>query len=183
MPEETRKQYMTVTGEDLTIKGWKAVTLIIGAITMQICFILANVQSPLRGLSDIDENTVTVHTGNSPHIEKKGWIEQLHPLGAHLHAAATVLPGLHKPNEIKLDSSINSTYSPSLPTTLLLATSRKSVNKPISPNNFDSHNKHPNKNKIAIPLHTCHTDLGVQSTSRPKDNLYIIDAVDSRNNL
>eukprot|EP00971_Amphidinium_carterae_P180998 3590690-Amphidinium_carterae.4 len=45
MPESTRKQYVTVTGEGLTIKGWKEVALLIGAITMQICFIVANVQS------------------------------------------------------------------------------------------------------------------------------------------
>eukprot|EP00971_Amphidinium_carterae_P047539 936337-Amphidinium_carterae.1 len=164
MPEETRKQYVTVTGEGLTIEGWKEVTLIIGAITMQICFIVANVQSPLLGLPDIDDNNVTVHTGINPHIERKG---------------------LHKPNEIKLDSSINSRYNPSLPTTdcwrhrgfeevsQQQANIPKQLRQPPQPGD-----NHPNKNKVYIALHTCHTDLGVQSASRPKDNLHIIDAVD-----
>eukprot|EP00971_Amphidinium_carterae_P286555 5689068-Amphidinium_carterae.1 len=86
---------------------------------MQICFIVANVQSPLLGLPDIDDNNVTVHTGNNPYIKEKGLVEQLHPFRAHLHAAAMVLPGLHQPNEIKLDSLINLRYNPSLPTTLI----------------------------------------------------------------
>eukprot|EP00971_Amphidinium_carterae_P313163 6223849-Amphidinium_carterae.1 len=72
MPESARKQYVTVTGEGLTIEGWKEVTLVIGAITMQIRFIVANVQSALLRLTDIDDNNVTVHTGKKPHIEKNG---------------------------------------------------------------------------------------------------------------
>eukprot|EP00971_Amphidinium_carterae_P015025 296923-Amphidinium_carterae.2 len=35
-------------------------------------------------------------------------------LGAHLHAATMVLPGFHKPNEIKLDNMVNSRYNPSI---------------------------------------------------------------------
>eukprot|EP00971_Amphidinium_carterae_P214101 4248914-Amphidinium_carterae.3 len=52
--------------------------------------------------------TVTVHTGKKPHIEKNGLVEQF------------VLPGFHKPNEIKLDETINSRYNPSKPTTLIV---------------------------------------------------------------
>eukprot|EP00971_Amphidinium_carterae_P169233 3352680-Amphidinium_carterae.3 len=51
---------------------------------MQICFIVANVQSPLLGLLDIDDNKVTVHTGDEPYIEQFVNKEQLHSLGAHL---------------------------------------------------------------------------------------------------
>eukprot|EP00971_Amphidinium_carterae_P132987 2633531-Amphidinium_carterae.1 len=79
-----------------------------------------DVQSLLLGLPDIDENKVTVHTGDKPYIDKLGKTEQLHSLGAHLHAAAMVLPGFHKPNEIKLDNTINTRYNPSLPTTLIV---------------------------------------------------------------
>eukprot|EP00971_Amphidinium_carterae_P318158 6324294-Amphidinium_carterae.1 len=39
---------------------------------MQIRFIVANVQSALLALPDIDDNNVTVHTGEKPHIEKNG---------------------------------------------------------------------------------------------------------------
>eukprot|EP00971_Amphidinium_carterae_P292775 5812538-Amphidinium_carterae.1 len=91
MPESARRQY--VTGEGLTIARWKEVTLVIGALTMQIRFIVAN-------------STLA--------------IEQLHPHGAHLHAAAMVLPWFHKPNEIKLDETINSRFNPSKPTTLIV---------------------------------------------------------------
>eukprot|EP00971_Amphidinium_carterae_P041180 808624-Amphidinium_carterae.1 len=80
---------------------------------MQIRCIVANLQSALLGLPDIDDNNVAVHTGKKPHIEKNGLVGQLHSLGAHLHAAAMVLPGFHKPNEIKPDNSINSRYNPS----------------------------------------------------------------------
>eukprot|EP00971_Amphidinium_carterae_P287269 5702502-Amphidinium_carterae.1 len=78
MPEETRKQYVTVTGEGLTIKSWQEVTLliiglIIGAITMKICLIVAKLQSPLLGLPDIDDDNVTVHTGNNPNIERRDY--------------------------------------------------------------------------------------------------------------
>eukprot|EP00971_Amphidinium_carterae_P287070 5698615-Amphidinium_carterae.1 len=88
MPESTRRQFMTVTGEGMTISGWKEVTLVIGHMTMQIRFIVANVQSGLLGLPDIDENNVTVHTGKQPYLEKNGRFEQLHPHAAHLHVAA-----------------------------------------------------------------------------------------------
>eukprot|EP00971_Amphidinium_carterae_P162088 3213058-Amphidinium_carterae.1 len=103
MPESARRQYVTVTREGLTIEGWKEVTL-----------------SALLGLPDIDDDTVAIHTGKKPRIEKNGLVEQVHSLGAHLHAAAMVLPGFHKPNEIKLDNSINSRYNPSKPTTLII---------------------------------------------------------------
>eukprot|EP00971_Amphidinium_carterae_P187052 3712866-Amphidinium_carterae.1 len=56
MSEAARRQYVTVTGEGFTIEGWKEVTLVIGAITIQIRFIVANVQSALLGLPDIDDN-------------------------------------------------------------------------------------------------------------------------------
>eukprot|EP00971_Amphidinium_carterae_P174672 3462341-Amphidinium_carterae.3 len=103
MPESARRQYVTVAGEGLAISGWKEVTLVIGTMTMQVRFIVANVQSALLGLPDLDENNATVHTGKKPHLEKNGRFEQLHPHGAHLHAVAIVLPGLHKPNEVKID--------------------------------------------------------------------------------
>eukprot|EP00971_Amphidinium_carterae_P350019 6491346-Amphidinium_carterae.1 len=74
--------------------------------------------SSSRTSRHIDDNNVTVHTGKKLHIEKNGLLEQLHALGAHLHAAAIVPPGCHKPNQIKLDNSINSRYNPSKPTTL-----------------------------------------------------------------
>eukprot|EP00971_Amphidinium_carterae_P206334 4094329-Amphidinium_carterae.2 len=84
---------------------------------MQIC---ANVQSPLLGLPDIDKNKVIVHTGDKPYIEKVGKVEQLHRLGSHLHAAAMVLPGLRKPNEIQLDKSVCTRYNPPLRSTLIV---------------------------------------------------------------
>eukprot|EP00971_Amphidinium_carterae_P172531 3420061-Amphidinium_carterae.3 len=65
MADETRKQYVKVTGEGLKIQGWKETTLIIGTITMQVCFIVANVQSPQLGLPDINDSRVTVHTGDT----------------------------------------------------------------------------------------------------------------------
>eukprot|EP00971_Amphidinium_carterae_P348263 6490407-Amphidinium_carterae.4 len=71
---------------------------------------ITNVHSALLGLPDIDDNTVTVHTGKKPHIEKNllnGLVEHLHSLGAHLHTAAMVLP-------------VNSKYNPSKPTTLIV---------------------------------------------------------------
>eukprot|EP00971_Amphidinium_carterae_P160318 3178206-Amphidinium_carterae.2 len=114
MPESTRKRCVTVTGEGLTIAGWKEVTLITGSITMQICFIVANVQSALLELPDIDDNNVTVHTCNKPYIEKRGLVEQLHPLGAHLHATAMVIPGLHKPTDSTV-RSIRGTILQNLP--------------------------------------------------------------------
>eukprot|EP00971_Amphidinium_carterae_P350278 6491466-Amphidinium_carterae.5 len=125
MAEESRKQYVTVTGEGLTIQGWKETTLIIGTITMQVCFIVANVQFPLIGLSDLNDNKTTIHTGIKPYIEQFGHNEQLHLLGQHLHIAAIALPGLHTPNEIQFDNSIQKRYN--RPSTSSL---RSSVNKP-----------------------------------------------------
>eukprot|EP00971_Amphidinium_carterae_P307519 6111189-Amphidinium_carterae.1 len=66
MADETREIYMTVTSEGLTIQGWKETTLIIGTITMQLCFIVANVQSPLIGLPDLTDNKTVIHTGDKP---------------------------------------------------------------------------------------------------------------------
>eukprot|EP00971_Amphidinium_carterae_P075641 1494422-Amphidinium_carterae.1 len=96
MPESAHRQLVTVTGEGLAITGWKEVNLVIGHMTMQIRFIVSNVQSALLGLPDIDENNVTVHTGEKPYLKKNGRFECLHPHVAHLHAAAIVLPGLLK---------------------------------------------------------------------------------------
>eukprot|EP00971_Amphidinium_carterae_P032397 638092-Amphidinium_carterae.2 len=70
MPDSARRQYVTVTIESLTIEGWKEVTRVIGAIAMQIRFIVANVQVALLGRPDIDDNNVTIHTGKKPHIVK-----------------------------------------------------------------------------------------------------------------
>eukprot|EP00971_Amphidinium_carterae_P000881 17174-Amphidinium_carterae.2 len=121
MPESARRQFETVTGEGLTISGWKEVTLVIGHMTMQIRFIrvVANVHSALLGLPDIDEHNVTVHTGKQPYLEKNGRFENLHPHEAHLHATAIVLPGLHTPNEVKIDMAVNTKYSPNKPTTII----------------------------------------------------------------
>eukprot|EP00971_Amphidinium_carterae_P017975 354255-Amphidinium_carterae.1 len=56
MADEDKKQYVTVTGEGLTIHWWKQVTLLVGVITMQVSFIVANVQSALLGLPDLNKN-------------------------------------------------------------------------------------------------------------------------------
>eukprot|EP00971_Amphidinium_carterae_P312913 6218539-Amphidinium_carterae.3 len=101
MPESARRQFVTMR------------------------FIVANVQSALLGLPDIDENNVTVHTtGKHPYLEKNGEFEQLHPHGAHLHSAAMVLPGLHcrlhKHNEVKIDMAVNTRYDPNKPTTIIV---------------------------------------------------------------
>eukprot|EP00971_Amphidinium_carterae_P109262 2163655-Amphidinium_carterae.1 len=58
MTEEARKQYVTVTGEGLDITGWKETTMVIGKVLMQVRFIVANVQSPLIGLPDLDNNEI-----------------------------------------------------------------------------------------------------------------------------
>eukprot|EP00971_Amphidinium_carterae_P228704 4536669-Amphidinium_carterae.4 len=58
MAEETRKQYVTVTGEGLTIQGWKETTLISGTITVQ------------------------------PYIKQFGNNNQLLLIGAHLYIAS-----------------------------------------------------------------------------------------------
>eukprot|EP00971_Amphidinium_carterae_P244546 4855670-Amphidinium_carterae.3 len=56
MGDETKKQYVTVTGEGLTIHGWKEVTILVGCISLQISFVVANVQSALLGLPDLNKN-------------------------------------------------------------------------------------------------------------------------------
>eukprot|EP00971_Amphidinium_carterae_P058803 1162668-Amphidinium_carterae.1 len=61
IPESARRQFVTVTGKGLTITGWKEVTLLVGHMSMQLRFIVANVQSALLGLPDIDKNNVSVH--------------------------------------------------------------------------------------------------------------------------
>eukprot|EP00971_Amphidinium_carterae_P015298 301864-Amphidinium_carterae.1 len=66
MSEQVRKQYVTVTGEGLSITGWKET---IGNIIMQVKFIVANVQSPFIGLPDMDYNEIVMHTGAEPTIE------------------------------------------------------------------------------------------------------------------
>eukprot|EP00971_Amphidinium_carterae_P232641 4616874-Amphidinium_carterae.1 len=101
MGDETKKQYVTVTGEGLTIHGWKEVTTLVGCISLQIRFVVANVQFALLGLPDLNKNKVTFHTGVNPYIEKvsaitshKTW-EQLQTRGAHIYASAIVLPGFN----------------------------------------------------------------------------------------
>eukprot|EP00971_Amphidinium_carterae_P301720 5994116-Amphidinium_carterae.2 len=126
MGDEAKKQYVTVTGEGLTIHGWKHVRLLVGRISLQVSFVVANVHSALLGLPDLNKNNVTFHTGVIPYIEKysattghKTW-EPLRSRGAHIHAAAIVLDGFYKPHNIYLDSDFNSRYNPSLPTTVLV---------------------------------------------------------------
>eukprot|EP00971_Amphidinium_carterae_P077537 1532295-Amphidinium_carterae.1 len=70
MSEQVKKQYVTVTGEGLSITGWKETTLVIGNIIMQVKFIVANVQSPLIGSPDMDYNEIVMHTGAEPTIEQ-----------------------------------------------------------------------------------------------------------------
>eukprot|EP00971_Amphidinium_carterae_P239416 4752937-Amphidinium_carterae.1 len=101
--------YVTVTGEGLTIHGWKQVTLLVGAITMHVSSIVANVQPALLGLPDLNKNKVRFHTGVFPYIEKHkettsqlAW-EPLQSKGAHTHAASIVLDGFYKPDNIYLD--------------------------------------------------------------------------------
>eukprot|EP00971_Amphidinium_carterae_P125385 2484049-Amphidinium_carterae.1 len=62
---------------------------------MQVKFIVANVQSPLLGLPDMDYNELVMHTGAEPTIEQHGYYEAAMKIGSHLHVAAMVLPGLH----------------------------------------------------------------------------------------
>eukprot|EP00971_Amphidinium_carterae_P298584 5932335-Amphidinium_carterae.1 len=87
MPEHVRKQYVTVTGEGLSISGWKETTLVIGNILMQVKFIVANVQ-PLIGLPDMDYNEIVMHTGAEPTIEQYGYQELSMKIGSHLYIAA-----------------------------------------------------------------------------------------------
>eukprot|EP00971_Amphidinium_carterae_P348925 6490746-Amphidinium_carterae.1 len=62
MAEESRKQHVTITSEGLPIQGWKETTLIVGAITMQVCFVVANVQSPLDYQTSTTTTTTTTTT-------------------------------------------------------------------------------------------------------------------------
>eukprot|EP00971_Amphidinium_carterae_P079505 1573084-Amphidinium_carterae.1 len=92
---------------------------------MQVCFIVANVQSPLLGLPDIDDNKATIHTGDKPYctgpyIEQFSNNEQLLQIGSHLHVATMVLPGFYTPNEIQLDNTVNTRYSSTSPTTFIV---------------------------------------------------------------
>eukprot|EP00971_Amphidinium_carterae_P249291 4948483-Amphidinium_carterae.1 len=88
MGEDAKKQYVTVTGEGLTIDPWSA----------------------LLGLLDLNKNKVTFHTGVFPYIEKHSEttshkaLEPLQSRGAHIHAASIVLDGFYKPHNIYLDS-------------------------------------------------------------------------------
>eukprot|EP00971_Amphidinium_carterae_P281570 5590099-Amphidinium_carterae.2 len=111
MGDEAKKQYVTVTGEGLTIHGWKMDTFLF---------------SLSLGLPDLNKIKVTFHTGVFPYIEKhiettshKAW-EPLQSRGAHIHSASIVLDGFYKPHNIYLDSGANSRYNPSLPTTVLI---------------------------------------------------------------
>eukprot|EP00971_Amphidinium_carterae_P056813 1123239-Amphidinium_carterae.1 len=64
---------------------------------MQVSFVVANVQSALLGLPDLNKNNVTFHTGGRPYIKKRkpynGQVayELLQSRGAHIHAASIVL--------------------------------------------------------------------------------------------
>eukprot|EP00971_Amphidinium_carterae_P048948 964526-Amphidinium_carterae.4 len=111
MTEETMKQDVTVTEEGLNVQGWKETALIIGTVIMQFCFIVANVQSPLIGFPDLNDNRTKIHTGDEPHIEQFGHIEQLLEIGSHLHVVSMVLPGFHTPNEIQVDNTVNTELS------------------------------------------------------------------------
>eukprot|EP00971_Amphidinium_carterae_P083345 1649624-Amphidinium_carterae.1 len=85
---------------------------------MQVCVIVANVQSPLTGLPDLNDNKTPLHTGDKPYIEQFGHSEQLLHIGSRLHVASMVLPGFHTPNEIQVNNTFNTRYSPMYPTTL-----------------------------------------------------------------
>eukprot|EP00971_Amphidinium_carterae_P305787 6077165-Amphidinium_carterae.2 len=116
MAEESRQRYLTLTDEGLTIQGWKETTFIIGAITMQVRFVVANLQSQLIGLLDLNDNKTIIHSGDNPYIEQFGYNEQLHLLGQHLHIAAIALPGpgnpgFHTPNEIQFENTVQKRYN------------------------------------------------------------------------
>eukprot|EP00971_Amphidinium_carterae_P182779 3627255-Amphidinium_carterae.1 len=113
VPITTMTQYITVTGEDLQLHGWKETQMIGGEMLMQVNFIVANAQSPLIGLDDMDFNEVSMHTGTRQYIEQSPHKEQLLKIGSHLYVAAMVIPGLHNPNEIIWDRSIRTRYTPS----------------------------------------------------------------------
>eukprot|EP00971_Amphidinium_carterae_P015932 314552-Amphidinium_carterae.1 len=59
---------------------------------MQVKFIVANVQSPLIGLPDMDYNELVMHTGAEPTIEQYGCQEPL--------------PGLHTYEEVRIDQTV-----------------------------------------------------------------------------
>eukprot|EP00971_Amphidinium_carterae_P312047 6202876-Amphidinium_carterae.2 len=164
-------------GQGLTIKGWKETTLINGTITVQVCFIVANVQSPLLGLHDIDDNKVTVHTGDKPYIEKFGNNEQLHRIGAHLHVASMVLPGFHTPNEKSTQGTAQHLQQHSLWVTL-----RSSANKPTHHDNCDNHHNQQSKNKKRTELPPYITKVGARYVSEHKDNQHTTEKVHSKNN-
>eukprot|EP00971_Amphidinium_carterae_P018964 373673-Amphidinium_carterae.1 len=102
--------------------------------------------------ADIDDNKVTVYTGDKPYIEQFGNNEQLHHIGAHLHVASMVLPGFHTPNEIKLDNTVNTRYS-------LTPPDRKGALKEQSTLHFDYAYNNPADKK----MHTIST--GVETTT------------------
>eukprot|EP00971_Amphidinium_carterae_P262070 5198264-Amphidinium_carterae.1 len=133
--EETKKHYVTVTGEGLKIQKWKETTLIIGTIVMQVCFIVGNVQSPLIGLPDLNDDKTTIHTGDKPYIEQSGHSEQLLHIGSHLHVVSMVLPGFHTPNEIQVDNTVNTRYSPMDATTFIVGDIESTINKPTYQDN------------------------------------------------
>eukprot|EP00971_Amphidinium_carterae_P096245 1904539-Amphidinium_carterae.1 len=108
-PQRKKKQYATVTGKKWNIQGWKETTLIIGTIIVQVNFIVANVQSALIGLPDINDNMTTIHLGTN-----------LTYIGSHLHSVSMVLAGFHTPNETQVDNTANTRYSPTDATTLIL---------------------------------------------------------------
>eukprot|EP00971_Amphidinium_carterae_P100937 1997046-Amphidinium_carterae.2 len=92
--EEARKQYVTVTGREYYLRGSIVAgrTMVIGNIIMQLKFTVANVQSQLTGLPDMDFNELAMHTGNEPHIEQYGYSEPAMKIGSRRHIAAMVLP-------------------------------------------------------------------------------------------
>eukprot|EP00971_Amphidinium_carterae_P207143 4109604-Amphidinium_carterae.1 len=56
MGEDAKKQYVTITSERLTGHEWKHVTILVGHISLQVSFVVANVQSALLGLPDLNKN-------------------------------------------------------------------------------------------------------------------------------
>eukprot|EP00971_Amphidinium_carterae_P322367 6407076-Amphidinium_carterae.3 len=99
--------------------------------------------------------------------------EQLHRHGAHLSAAAIVLPGLHTPNEIKIDIAANTRYDTNKPTTIVSSNERsigevEDINQQA---NIPKHLRQPPqpvtcKARTGATSHythvTCHIDLGAQ---------------------
>eukprot|EP00971_Amphidinium_carterae_P282069 5599240-Amphidinium_carterae.1 len=102
MTEEARRQYVTVTGAGLNIRGWQEMTMVIGEI---------NVQLPVIGLPGMDFNDISMHTSNELYIEQYGYNEQVIRIRSHLRIAAMVLPGLHNHKEVRVASSIHTRYA------------------------------------------------------------------------